>query len=415
MSSFMKSESGKRLTALMTQDYTDLHTRAAAGATVVWIAIVVPSELFAGFDNLVAAVPESHAAMCAGRGKGAVLASRAEDAGYSMDLCSYARIDIGTVAGGGADSPTFGLPRPHLLVSDTNNCALLTKWFDVHRRDMDVPHFVLDVPFCYGPQREEDTDYIRTQLLDLIATLEEMTGEKCDMDRVAEATFHTAEAARHWKRFLKNAEARPSGITVFDSFVQMAPFLTMRGRPELAEHFRLLADETEQAVAAGDVPVKNEKYRLLWDNIAPWHQLRKMRERLAGLGANVVAAPYTSCIGSLEGSFAAWDFSSETDPLRALARIQNHSVCPMGLSLRSQAMTGLIKDLAIDGAVFASNRSCKVFSLMQMDQMREIAQTCGIPTVMIDVDHADMRKYNEEEAFVRIEALLEQIDAQRAA
>jgi hypothetical protein len=32
---------------------------------------------------------------------------------------------------------------------------------------------------------------------------------------------------------------------------------------------------------------------------------------------------------------------------------------------------------------------------------------------MIDVDHADERKYSEEAAFTRLEALLETIDAKR--
>jgi hypothetical protein len=32
---------------------------------------------------------------------------------------------------------------------------------------------------------------------------------------------------------------------------------------------------------------------------------------------------------------------------------------------------------------------------------------------MIDVDHADMRKYRKEQSFTRIEALVEVIDARR--
>jgi benzoyl-CoA reductase/2-hydroxyglutaryl-CoA dehydratase subunit BcrC/BadD/HgdB len=73
-----------------------------------------------------------------------------------------------------------------------------------------------------------------------------------------------------------------------------------------------------------------------------------------------------------------------------------------------------MEENAIDGVVFASNRSCKVYSLMQIDQMRLISGEMGIPCVMIDVDHADERKYSEETAFNRIEALLETIRNRRA-
>ena len=55
-----------------------LHQRAAEGAFVVWIAIIVPAEIFAGFENVVFAVPESHAAMSAGKGVGMLQCEKAE-------------------------------------------------------------------------------------------------------------------------------------------------------------------------------------------------------------------------------------------------------------------------------------------------------------------------------------------------
>jgi benzoyl-CoA reductase/2-hydroxyglutaryl-CoA dehydratase subunit BcrC/BadD/HgdB len=71
--------------------------------------------------------------------------------------------------------------------------------------------------------------------------------------------------------------------------------------------------------------------------------------------------------------------------------------------------------LAIDGIVFASNRSCKPYSLIQMDQQRRMADNFGVPSVMIDVDHADARKYTREVTFTRLGAFLEQLAAKRAA
>ena len=50
---------------------------------------------------------------------------------------------------------------------------------------------------------------------------------------------------------------------------------------------------------------------------------------------------------------------------------------------------------------------------MQMDQQRLISESFGVPTVMIDVDHADARNYSEDNAFLRIEALLENIESSR--
>lgn len=409
---FRKNVSGKRLSSIIMNDYLNLHRKASEGAFVVWIAIIVPAELFNGFENVVYAVPESHAALCAGKGAGPVLCEKAESLGYSTDLCSYARIDIGTAFDGGKDSPTFGLPRPDLLVSNNNNCSLLVKWFDVYHRTWNVPHLVLDIPFCYESQREHDFRYIMDQFGTLIRTIEEMSGQKFDIDKARESVKLSSEALKEWKRFLSFAAHRPSGITAFDSFVQMAPILTSRGTQQLVDHYRLLADEIQEQVGNGIYPVPAEKYRLLWDNIAPWHQLRKMSSRLASLGANIISASYTYCIGALEGQYEPYTFNGE-DPLAWLARLQNFSVCPHGLNLRGKAMKEVIEKNAIDGVVFASNRSCKVYSLMQMDQMRRIREELGIPCVMIDVDHADVRKYSEETALTRLEALLEMIESRR--
>ena len=248
---FRKNTSGKRLSTMIMNDYLDLHRRASEGAFVVWIAIIVPAELFSGFENVVYGVPESHAALCAGKGAGPVLCEKAEGFGYSTDLCSYARIDIGTAFDGGKDSPTFGLPRPDLIISNNNNCSLLVKWFDVYHRAWGVPHLVLDIPFCYENQKDRDFRYIMDQFGTLISTIEEMSGQRFDLDKARESVRLSSEAMKEWKRFLGFAAHRPSGITAFDSFVQMAPILTSRGTQRLVDHYRLLADETEEQVKNG--------------------------------------------------------------------------------------------------------------------------------------------------------------------
>lgn len=412
MPDHIKQKAGKHLSQIMTKGYMNLHQRAASGAFCVWIAINVPAEIFAGFDNVVYAVPESHAAMCAGKGVGSLMCEKAENIGYSMDLCSYARIDIGNSTDGGKDSPTFGLPKPDLLVSNNNNCALLAKWFDVHRRTMDVPHFIMDIPFCYNPQQSKDHAYIVQQMHDLIRLIETLSGQTFHADRFAEAFRHSWEGLREWKRFLKLAEHRPSPITAFDSYVHMAPVLTLRGTPMLKEHFELLAHEAEERIAAGTFPVPDEKYRLFWDNIAPWHQLRKMSKRLAGLDANIVGASYTACMGTVEGSFDLYEWDQK-NPFDYIARTMNAYMCPHGMELRYAAMKGAIENLAVDGVIFASNRSCKPYSITQMDQQKRISGHFNLPAVMIDMDHADARKYSEENTFIRISALLETIDARK--
>ncbi|WP_449246655.1 2-hydroxyacyl-CoA dehydratase subunit D [Desulfarculus baarsii] len=412
MSTKLALSAAANLRRIVNDNYLRAHQGAAAGKFVVWAAIIVPLELLHGFD-LVVCVPENHAAMCAARGVGAQQCQKAEAAGYSMDLCSYARIDLGTALAGGEGSPSMGQPRPNLLISDNNNCSLLVKWFDAVQRMSGAGHFVIDAPFCYQPQRPADTRYLEGQLRAMIRAIEGLTGQRCDMDKVGQAMAYSDQACALWKKLLSLAQSRPAGITAFDTFAHMAPYITsLRGTKELVDHLRLLVDEIELNMAMGKCPVPDERYRLLWDNIAPWHQLRAMSSRLAGLGANIVSATYTACLGSLEGRIDHYPYDGG-DPLAYLARMQNFSVCPHGLELRAQAMAALIERYGVDGVIFGSNRSCKVYSVMQMDLQRLMAARCGAPAVMIELDHADGRKYSEEAAFLRIEALLEAIDAGR--
>lgn len=403
----------KNLSKLMAHEYTNMHAQAAQGKPVVWIAIIVPIELLKGFD-LVICVPENHSAACAAKGVGPQQCEAAEQQGYSMDLCSYARIDLGTAFQGGQGSPTMGMPKPDILISNNNNCSLLVKWFEVHQRMTGAKHFVLDIPFCYEPQKEKDLLYIVDQYKEMIRFIEEATGQTFDLDKVRQSLEYSRQVNILWKRFLGLAANKPSGITAFDTFAHMAPFITSwRGSKELVDHLALVCDEVEEQIANGIMPVPAEQYRLLWDNIAPWHQMSSMSSRLKKMNANITCATYTSCLGSLEGDIDLYEFPMDQDPLLPLARTQNFSMCPHGLNLRIQGMKKIIDRFDIDGVIFASNRSCKVYSVMQMDQKEIIRKGTGVPTIMIDVDHADSRKYSEDAAFLRIEALLEEIDTCR--
>ncbi|MBW1813565.1 MAG: 2-hydroxyacyl-CoA dehydratase [Deltaproteobacteria bacterium] len=403
-----KSKSKENLTRIMERHYMENHIGKSEGKLVVWIAILVPTEILLGFDAVVC-VPESHSAMSAARKVGVVQCEKAESAGYSMDLCSYARIDLGTVFDSGKDSPSKGLPMPDLLISNNDNCSLIVKWFDVLSREYDIPHFIMDIPFCYEPQQEKDRRYILDQFEGLISYLEEKTGQKHDMEKTKTAMRETAEATKYWGEFVKLADSHPSGNTAFDTFAQMAPMICMSGDRELADHYKILLEETRQEMAAGHYPVPNEKYRLLWDSIAPWHQLNAMKSRLKELDTNIVFSTYASSMGRVETGLDVFPWDGKADPLWYLARIQNRGWCCYGLELRYHTLAEMIKRYDIHGLVFGSNRSCKPYSIMQMDLQRRLSKDFNIPATMIDVDHADVRKYSEETVFVRLEALIENI------
>jgi benzoyl-CoA reductase/2-hydroxyglutaryl-CoA dehydratase subunit BcrC/BadD/HgdB len=409
MNTKRKLKAGSHLRKIMAEYYSIGNKMAREGHLTIWIAVGVPVEILRGFDAVVF-VPENFSAVHSAKASAVDLAQKSENSGYSMDLCSYARISIGASEISSDDGK--GLPKPDMLISCTNNCALLTKWFDVFHRELDIPHFVLDIPFCFSKQKEKDLGYILNQYKDLIRLLEKLSGKKVNYEKITEAQKLTYEAILEWKRFLNYASHRPSPLTAFDSFLHMGPIVALRGTQQTVDHNKLLADETEERLRTKKYPVPDEKFRLIWDNIAPWHQIKKMSARLKELKANLIYATYTSCIGTIEGEIEQFSVSSdeEFESMKWLARLQNGTVCPYGLELRFKAMSEMIKKFQINGVVFASNISCKPYSLMQMDLQRRIKKEFNIPSVLIDIDHADPRKYSEANTFTRIEALLETIE-----
>ncbi len=402
-----KRKSRENLTRIMANYYMKNHKAKADGKFVIWIAIYVPVELLKGFD-VVVCVPESHSAMSAARKVGPIQCEKAESAGFSMDLCSYARIDLGTAFDNGKDSPSNGLPMPDLIISNNDNCSLIVKWFEALSREYNIPHFIMDIPFCYDPQQEKDLQYALSQFDSLIRLVEKMTGQTYDIQKTRDALAETTGASKYWAEFISLAEHHPAVNTAFDTFGQMAPIVCLRGESGLTDHYKFLLEETHEDVAAGRFPIPNEKYRLLWDSIAPWHQLSAMSKRLTELDTNIVFSTYASSIGRIETGLGLYEWDGG-DPLWYLARTQNRGWCCYGLELRYKALAEMIEKYRIDGLIFGSNRSCKPYSIMQMDLQKRLAEEFNIPAIMIDVDHADCRKYSEENVFVRMEALIENV------
>ncbi len=94
---------------------------ANLGRKVAWVTSGAPVELFKALDFYIL-YPENHAAICGTARVAVDLSSEAEEKGYSRDICSYARTDIGSILSG--KTPVGKLPKPDLLVTCTNICQM---------------------------------------------------------------------------------------------------------------------------------------------------------------------------------------------------------------------------------------------------------------------------------------------------
>jgi benzoyl-CoA reductase/2-hydroxyglutaryl-CoA dehydratase subunit BcrC/BadD/HgdB len=123
----------------------------------------------------------------------------AESLGYSRDLCSYARGDIGSALT--QKSPIGGLPRPDFLLACNNICGTVLKWYQALSRLFNVPLFFLDTPFIHHQRVPESMTYVHRQFEELIAFLETQTGKKFDRHRLAQVVRYSSKRLLFGRKF----------------------------------------------------------------------------------------------------------------------------------------------------------------------------------------------------------------------
>jgi benzoyl-CoA reductase/2-hydroxyglutaryl-CoA dehydratase subunit BcrC/BadD/HgdB len=349
---------------------------------ICWITSGGPVEFLIAMD-VIPVYPENHGAMCGASKIAPGLAEVSEEMGFSRDLCSYARLDIGGAVPG-------GLPKPDFLLCCNNICGTVVKWYEELARYFDVPMFLFDTPFIHTEKTEHATEYVRQQCLELVKFLERQTGREFTLERFAETAMLSVQAVELWRGVLKTAENRPSPFTCFDAFIHMAPIVTLRGTQTVVDYYTLLKNEMEERVEQGIGAVKDERYRLIWDNIPIWYAMRSL--------------------GDLFASNHAWAIDIQIDdPLTSMADAYTKIYLNIAIDMMLEQLAGLIERFQADGLVMHSNRSCKPYSLGQYDLSRAVTERTGKPALIIEADMTDSRVYSEAQVRERVEAFIESL------
>lgn len=371
------------------------------GKPLAWITSGAPVEILRAM-GVVSVYPENYGALCGTRGASVTLCETAEKNGYSPDLCSYARGSMGMMIDAKA-APIGGLPRPDLLITCGNICGTVLKWYEAAARVYNAPLFILDTPFIHADDGEPPpyaVDYVAAQLEEMIAFVHKHTRRKLSQDKLLETTALASEAVDLWRDVRELCRAKPSPLNAPDLFLNMAPIVTLRGTKPAVEFYRALKAEVEERVAGKVSAIPEEKYRLLWDNIAIWHRLYRFYSHFVDYGACFVVDTYTG----------GWSMQiPEGDPIPALARTYTKVFLNQSLRVRARMMTDLVERFDVDGFVMHSNRSCKPYSVGQYDIRRMVTEQTGKPGLVIEADHSDPRLYADEPIKAQIQTFMENL------
>jgi len=352
--------------------------------------------------------PEVTALQNAIRRKSLPLILKAEQAGYSSDNCAYVKADIGLILEGGM-GPGKPLPFPSIVVCNYVGCNVYVKWFE-HLADVSGARlFMLDVPFARTAEPSaDDVRYVVSQLEELIALCESVTGHALDIDELREILAHAARAEDGYARTKHLCKHHPAPLDAFfDAINLMGPINVLRGTPEAAAFFDAAVVEVESLVAQGQGPLGEERFRTVVEGPPPYPYYPSFRNLFARWGAVAVASTY-STVGGI------WEFGFRHDPARPLESIAEQmlreNLTNRSIVARYGQIKRYVEEWEADALVIHSVKSCRLFSAGQGDMREYFARELGVPTLLVESDLEDPRYYAEAQLRNRIDAFFEALE-----
>ncbi len=389
-----------KMKEIMTNYYVEAKTTKEK--PIAWITSGAPVEFLYAMD-VIPIYPENHAAMCASAHQAMDVIDAAEAAGYSQDICSYARTDFGSAMTKGG--PVGGLPEPDFLLCSTNICKTVIKWYETIARVKKVPLFVVDTPFLHEGLTQGLIDYSIQQFKDLERFLADFTKRPFDKDRYQNVLEMANESTDLWMSILRLGKTIPTPINAMDAFIHMAPIVTLRGTQECVDYYKELLVEVEERVEQGEASIPNEKYRVLWDNLPIWFRLSRLGKFFTEQQCAITAATYTNSWGGMVKG--KWE-SDDIYEMMAASYLYNY--INLGFKERIEYLAKLIEENSLTGFIMHSNRSCKPYSVGMYRLQEEVSALTGKPGIVIEADQNDSRAYSDAQVETRLEAFFESMD-----
>jgi len=406
---FKPLEARHRMKELLAEHFHGLDEAARdPDQKVAWCTSVGPAELLTSFGFQVY-YPENHGALLGATRTANTYIPRANAVGYSPDICSYLTADVGAfLAGETPLTAAYGLasvPKPDVLVYNTNQCRDVQDWFGFYARHFGVPLVGVQSPVQVGEVTDALVDSLVPQYRALIPTLEAVAGKRFDPERLEGVMTLAARTTQLWAQVLGTMRQKPSPLTFFDTAVHMAPAVVLRGLPQAVGYYEQLLEELRQRTAQGVAAIDGERYRLYWDGMPVWGRLRELATFFQELKASLVVSTYCN----------SWVFSAfdPKRPFESMARAYLELFITRSEPAKENIMAGLCQDFAVDGVIYHDAKTCPNNSNTRYGLPQRLRQRTGLPFTIVYGDLNDLRCFSEEQAKTGIEAFLEQLEGER--
>jgi len=350
---------------------------------------------------------ENHGALLGTSRLAAEVIPEANALGYSPDICSYLTSDIGAYIKGITPlSKAFegieSVPKPDVLIYNTNQCRDVKDWFAWYSRELNVPSLGIHTHRNPTDINENIIPSIAKQIENLVEPLEKISGNKFDIEKLKKVVALSRECSELWKEVLETASTNPSPFTFFDGTIHMGPAVVLRGTEEAVEYYKVLLKELKERVKNGEGAVEDEQYRIYWEGMPVWGRLRPHSELFANLKACVLASTYCN-------SWVFTDFDPE-DPFNSMAKAYTELFIVKSDEAKETYMKRMIDIFKIDGIIFHDAKTCPNNSNNRYVMPERLTRDTGVPSLTINGDLNDLRLISDEQTKTNIEAFIEQLE-----
>jgi 2-dehydropantoate 2-reductase len=404
-------ESAPKLKEIVHAYYVDL---AQAGhdprRDVAWCSGFGPVEIVRAM-GYTPYFPENHAALV-GTSKlsGKYLRTALAD-GFSPFASSETTADIGAMLAG--ESPLVALhgidaiPRPDVLVYNTNVGPYMGRWFEYYANRFGVPVLGLHPPAVLDEVDRIEVDASVQQMLRFVNRLEKVSGRVLDHDRLAETVELSARASKLWSAILDLACHVPAPLTYFDTLVHVAPMLLLRGTEHAVRYYEILLSELKHRVSEKIAAVPGERMRFFWEGPPIWCALRPLASLFLEEGIAVVASTYSHTY--------AFERFDRDNPIESLAAAYTSIYPNRSREYKARYLAREFARYGVDAAVFHDARTSPEHSTARYGLHLRLRRDTGVPPIVVEGDTHDPRLVSVDHVRSQLREFLEQQRALAAA
>jgi len=405
-----KLKSAAAVSKFMADYYYELNAASESGSPkIAWCTSVGPAEILRAMGYLVY-FPETHSAMLGATRMATDLIPAANALGYSPDICSYLTADIGAFLKGVTPLAKVyegisGIPKPDVLVFNTNQCRDVQDWFAWYGEKFDAPLMGVYTHRNVGNVTGPLIDSIARQMEELIGPLAKIAGKPFELDELKRVVALSRECSELWKKILETAASRPSPLTFFDAATLMGPAVVGRGTQYTVDIYQDLLAELEERIQKKEGAVGDESYRIYWEGMPVWGRLRAHSELFAGLKANVLASTYCN----------SWIFSAlnPEDTFNSMAQAYTELFVVRSDAAKQKYIADMLDFYKIDGIIYHDAKTCPNNTNCRYGMPQRLEKTTGVPSLTIQGDLNDLRLLSDEQTQTNVEAFIEQLEERR--